>query len=152
MIPDSGRAEHQAAAPGRVAIALLTVSDTRTSETDSSGQYLAQAAESAGHHVTERLIVPDDEYAIRSAFARLLAGDAQVVISSGGTGIAGRDVTIPAAASLIVKPLPGFGELFRLLSYREVKGAAMLSWAVGSLAAGGLVFALPGSLNAVKTA
>lgn len=149
---DSGRAKHQAAAPRRVAVALLTISDTRTPATDSSGRYLAQAAESAGYHVTEQLIVPDDEHAIRKAFVRLLAGDAQVVISSGGTGIAGRDVTIPVVASLIQKPLPGFGELFRMLSYQEVGGAAMLSRAVGGLASGGLVFALPGSLNAVKTA
>lgn len=152
MILDSGRAEHQAAAPGRVAVALLTVSDTRTSETDSSGHYLARAAESAGHRVTEQLIVPDDEHTIRNAFLQLLAGDAQVVISSGGTGTAGRDVTVPVVESLIVKPLPGFGELFRMLSYREVKGAAMLSRAVGCLATGGLVFALPGLSNAVKTA
>lgn len=149
---ESGRTEHQAAAPKQVAVALLTVSDTRTPATDSSGRYLAQAAENAGHHVTERVIVPDDAPAIQEAFMRLLAGDAQVVISSGGTGIAGRDATIPVVASLIVKPLPGFGELFRMLSYREVGGAAMLSRAVGGLAEGGLVFALPGSLNAVQTA
>lgn len=106
----------------------------------------------APKRVTERVLVPDDEPTIREAFVRLLAGDALVVIASGGTGIAGRDVTVLVVTSLLQKPLPGFGELFRMLSYREVGGAAMLSRAVGGLAAGGLVFALPGSLNAVRTA
>lgn len=149
---ESGRTEHRAAAPKRVTVALLTISDTRSSAADSSGNYLAQAAASAGHRVTERVLVPDDEPTIREAFVRLLAGDALVVIASGGTGIAGRDVTVLVVTSLLQKPLPGFGELFRMLSYREVGGAAMLSRAVGGLAAGGLVFALPGSLNAVRTA
>lgn len=149
---DSGRDEHQAAAPERVAVALLTVSDTRTPATDSSGQYLAQAVTASGHALVGRRIVNDEAAGIRAAFSDFLASGAQVVISSGGTGIAGRDVTVPVVEALIVKPLPGFGELFRLLSYREVGGAAMLSRAVRGLAEGGLVFALPGSLNAVRTA
>ena len=120
--------------------------------TDASGDYLEQVVASAGHHVTARKIVPDDAPAIREAFKHLLASDAQVVISSGGTGIAGRDVTVPVVEALVRTPMPGFGELFRMLSYHEVGGAAMLSRAVGGLAAGGLVFALPGSRNAVSTA
>jgi len=141
---ESGRDEHQAAAPGRVAVALLTVSDTRTPATDSSGQYLARALTASGHALVGRRVVKDEAAGIRAAFLEFLASSAQVVISSGGTGVAGRDVTIPVVEALIRKPLPGFGELFRMLSYHEVGGAAMLSRAVGGLADGGLVFALPG--------
>lgn len=148
----SGRAEHQAAGPDSVKVALLTISDTRTSANDTSGDFLQSALEAAGHVVTERHIVKDQADDIKERLEALLASSAQVIISSGGTGIAGRDVTIPVVESLIKKPMPGFGELFRMLSYHEVGGAAMLSRATGGLADGGLVFALPGSSNAVKTA
>lgn len=148
---DSGRGEHAAAGPRSIAVALLTISDTRSPDTDTSGDYLADELAQAGHRLVERRIVRDEADAIRDAFEQLLAGAAQVVISSGGTGIAGRDVTVPVVEGLIRKPMPGFGELFRMLSYREVGGAAMLSRALGGLAEGGLVFALPGSRNAVKT-
>jgi molybdopterin adenylyltransferase len=114
---ESGRAEHRAAGPERVRVAVLTISDTRTLETDTSGDYLATALANAGHLLVERRIVRDDPEAIRDALESLLQGPAQVVISSGGTGIAGRDHTVPIAESLILKPLPGFGELFRMLSY-----------------------------------
>ena len=148
----SGREAHQAAGPDRVKVSILTISDTRTLETDTSGDYLAGALREAGHTLVERTLVKDDRDAIRNAFTRLLSGEAQVVISSGGTGIAGRDYTVPIAESLIVKPMPGFGELFRMLSYGEVGGAAMLSRSVGGATKSGLLFALPGSSNAVKTA
>jgi len=137
---DSGRDDHRAAGPTTVRVAILIISDTRTPETDTSGDYLASA------------LLADEADSIRETLESFLAGDAEVVISSGGTGIAGRDVTIPVVESLIKKPMPGFGELFRMLSFQEVKGAAMLSRAVGGLADGGLIFALPGSRNAVKTA
>ncbi len=149
---DSGRDEHRAAGPEAIKVALLTISDTRTPETDTSGDYLAEVLTTGGHVVVDRVIVKDEADSIRATLTTFLAGDAQVVISSGGTGIAGRDVTIPVVESLIKKPMPGFGELFRMLSYEEVKGAAMLSRALGGLAEGGLIFALPGSRNAVKTA
>lgn len=148
----SGRSEHRAVGPQQVKVALLTVSDTRTPETDSSGDYLQNVLEEAGHIITGRHIVKDEGETIRKRLLALLLSEAQVVISSGGTGIAGRDVTIPVVEDLIVKPMPGFGELFRMLSYPEVGGAAMLSRATGGLAEGGLIFALPGSPNAVKTA
>ena len=148
----SGRADHQAAGPSSVKVALLTISDTRTIDTDTSGDFLEQALRVAGHELTARHIVKDDAEAIKGMLESLLASPAQVIISSGGTGIAGRDVSIPVVESLIEKPLPGFGELFRMLSYEEVRGAAMLSRATGGLARGGLIFALPGSSNAVKTA
>ncbi len=149
---DTGRDQHAAAGPRRVAVALLTISDTRTTDTDTSGDYLAAELERAGHLLMGRAIVKDDREAIFEAFQTFLTGDAQVIISSGGTGIAGRDVTVPVVEALIEKPMPGFGELFRTLSFQEVAGAAMLSRALGGLAAGGLIFALPGSRNAVKTA
>ena len=148
----SGRDDHRAAAPEAVTIALVTISDTRTTETDASGDWLEAAALRAGHRVVERRIVKDDPDAIRRALVELLGGPADVVLSSGGTGIAGRDHTVPVVESLIVKPLPGFGELFRMVSYDEVGAAAMLSRALGGVAAGALLFALPGSSNAVATA
>ena len=149
---DSGRHEHRAAGPKQIKLAILVISDTRTPQTDTSGDYLVEVLEAEGHEVVARAIVKDEEDQIRFALTDFLQGEAQVVMSSGGTGIAGRDVTVPVVESLIKKPMPGFGELFRMLSYKEVKGAAMLSRAVGGLAEGGLLFALPGSKNAVKTA
>ncbi len=150
--PQSGRAEHQAAGPRSVRVALLTISDTRTPETDSSGDYLEQALRDAGHLVSERRLVRDEPEELRKALEQLLSSDAEVILTSGGTGIAGRDHTVPIVESLLIKPMPGFGELFRMLSYQEVGGAAMLSRSVGGLAKGGLIFALPGSKNAVRTA
>lgn len=142
---------HHADAPRSVRVAVLTVSDTRTPETDESGAYLLAELRVAGHEVVGYRIVPDEQPSIRATLTELM-GVAEVIVSSGGTGITGRDVTVPVVESLITKPLPGFGELFRMLSYREVGGAAMLSRAVGGLAGHTLLFALPGSLNAVRTA
>lgn len=146
-----GREEHVAASPDRVRAAVLTISDTRTPETDQSGRYLRDVLTAAGHDVVGYRIVPDEADEIRAAFSDFTAS-AQVVISSGGTGITGRDVTVPVVEGLLRKPMPGFGELFRMLSYAEVGGAAMLSRAVGGLGDGALIFALPGSLNAAQTA
>lgn len=146
-----GRAEHLEHAPRRVSVAVLTISDTRTEASDASGQYLKAAIQAQGHTLSGYQIVRDDTLAIRGAVTELMGG-AQVLISTGGTGIAGRDLTIPVFESLIQKPLPGFGELFRMLSYAEVGGAAMLSRALGGLCGHTLLFALPGSLNAVQTA
>ena len=145
------RDEHNAAAPRSVQVALLTISDTRTLETDESGQFLERVLQEAGHQVLSRVVVKDDAAQIRACLLERM-GTVQVIISSGGTGIAGRDVTIPVVESLITKPMPGFGELFRMLSYPQVGAAAMLSRAVGGLAGNTLIFALPGSLNAVETA
>lgn len=151
-----GRSDHQQHAPERVRAAVLTISDTRTPDTDTSGQYLTGQLQSRGHEVTGYAVVRDEADQIRSAITEFMRG-AQVVLTSGGTGITGRDVTVPVVERLIVKPMPGFGELFRMLSYPEVRGAAMLSRAVGGLARSehgdeALLFALPGSLNAVQTA
>lgn len=151
VTPSTATPQHKAAAPRSAKIAVLTISDTRTPETDTSGNYLKTEIALAGHDLTEHTIVKDDAVDIRTVLTRLMR-DADVILTSGGTGIAGRDVTIPVVESLIIKPIPGFGELFRMLSYQQVRGAAMLSRATGGLTRGGLIFAMPGSLNAVQTA
>ncbi len=143
--------QHRAAAPRNVKVAVLTISDTRTPETDTSGQYLLAELKAAGHSVVHYRVVRDDALDIRTALVQFLR-EATVVLTTGGTGLTGRDVTVPVVESMITKPIPGFGELFRMLSYREVGGAAMLSRALGGLCRGSAIFAMPGSLNAVKTA
>ena len=146
---------HREAAPQSVTVCVLTISDTRTVQDDSSGAFLRTALEAAGHTVTGYQIVKDDPEAIRAALNNWLESrSAQVILTTGGTGIAKRDNTVPVIESLLEVTLPGFGELFRQLSYPQVGAAAMLSRAVGGLALGRgcLLFALPGSLNAVQTA
>jgi molybdenum cofactor biosynthesis protein B len=143
------------AAPKQIHAAILTISDTRTLETDSSGQFLEDALLEAGHLVQARALVKDDPDAIQNQLEIWLKGSfAQIIFTTGGTGITKRDNTIPIIEGLLEKPMPGFGELFRMLSYQEVGAAAMLSRATGGLAHGGqrLIFAMPGSLNAVQTA
>lgn len=149
--PGGSAGSHRGAAPQQVRVAILTVSDTRTPETDTSGQFLRAEIEAHGHEVVAYRVVKDDAVQIRSALVAFTR-EATVVLSSGGTGITGRDVTVPVVESLITKPIPGFGELFRMLSYQQVGGAAMLSRAVAGLVRGAVVFAMPGSLNAVQTA
>ncbi|MBZ9749563.1 molybdenum cofactor biosynthesis protein MoaB [Deinococcus sp. HMF7604] len=149
--PESGAQSHRARAPRTVRAAVLTVSDTRTPETDDSGAYLRAQLEAGGHEVVNYRVVRDDAVDIRSALVAF-SREAAVVLCSGGTGITGRDVTVPVVESIITKPIPGFGELFRMLSYQQVGGAAMLSRAVAGLVRGAVVFAMPGSLNAVQTA
>ena len=151
MIPSP----HRTAAPRIVNACVLTISDTRTVQDDSSGAYLKAQLEAAGHIVTDYQIVKDDPEAIRAALEGWLSGGiARVILTTGGTGIAKRDNTVPVIESLLEITLPGFGELFRQLSYPQVGAAALLSRAVGGLALGRacLLFALPGSLNAVQTA
>lgn len=148
----SGRQDHIDAAPKSIALAIVIISDSRNKTNDKSGDYLESVCQKAGHSVVERLIIKDDVAQIKDSLERLLSSSAQLIITSGGTGISGRDNTIPIVESLIDKPIPGFGELFRMLSYKEVKGAAMLSRATAGLAKGHLIFSLPGSQNAVKTA
>lgn len=149
--PATSSAEHRDAAPASVRVAVVTVSDTRTPETDASGQYLRQELEAAGHQLVGYRVVRDDAVEIRTALVAL-AREASVVLLTGGTGLSGRDVTVPVVESMLTKPMPGFGELFRMLSYAQVGGAAMFSRAVGGLIRGAAVFAMPGSLNAVQTA
>ena len=145
---------HRAAADRRARCAVLTVSDTRTAATDRGGDTVAATLTAAGHTVEARALVPDEPEAVRAAIRGWLdaAAPPDVVITTGGTGIARRDTTVEVARELIDKELEGFGELFRMLSYEQVGPAAMLSRAVGGLAGETLLFTLPGSVNAVTLA
>ena len=137
----------------RLAIALLTVSDTRTLADDPSGDALQQRLEAAGHRLVERALVPDDRYLIRAAVSRWIADPAvQVVISSGGTGLTGRDGTPEAVAPLLDKTIEGFGELFRVLSFETIGTSTLQSRALAGVANGTVLFVLPGSRDAVTTA
>ena len=132
-------------------LALLTISDSRDLSTDKSGDWLALAAEKAGHVLTARAIVRDDIYQIRAQLSSWIADPAiDCVITSGGTGITGRDGTPEAVAPLLDKTLQGFGELFRMLSYEEIGASTIQSRALGGIANATLVFCLPGSSGAVK--
>ena len=145
--------EHKAQAPASVGCYVLTVSDTRTEATDASGRAIADLLSAAGHRICGRAIVKDDPDLVRAAVTRQLAkADVQAVITTGGTGITSRDSTYEAIAALLQKKLDGFGELFRMLSYQEIGPAAMLSRAVAGVAKGKVIFAVPGSTNAVRLA
>jgi len=145
--------QHKSAAPARVACYVLTVSDTRTEETDASGRAIADLLAAAGHSVVGRAIVKDDADLVRAAVTRQLARpDVQAIITTGGTGITSRDTTYEAVAGLLQKRLDGFGELFRMLSYQEIGSAAMMSRACAGMTAGRIVISLPGSEAAVRLA
>jgi molybdenum cofactor biosynthesis protein B len=132
---------------------VLTVSDTRTPETDRSGRAIAELLEGAGHAVTGLQIVPDDPGDVQRVVRHQLAQpDADVIIATGGTGVSARDTTYEALASLLQKRLDGFGELFRMLSYQEIGPAAMLSRACAGITGEKAIFILPGSEHAVRLA
>jgi molybdopterin adenylyltransferase len=134
-------------------IAVLTVSDSRTEENDSSGRLLVERAEAAGHRVLAKQIVPDDVYRMRAIFSAWIADpEIQVVLSTGGTGVTGRDSTPEAVMPLLDKPLEGFGELFRSVSLEEIGTSTLQSRALGGLANGTFLFCLPGSSGACRTA
>ena len=151
----SGRSdiEHKAQAPQSVSCFIITVSDTRSEATDTSGRAIAELLTAAGHEVAGRTIVRDDPSLVRSTIERQLAyKGAQVIITTGGTGITSRDSTIEAVDALLEKRLEGFGELFRSLSYQQIGAAAMMTRATAGLAAGRIVVSLPGSEAAVRLA
>jgi molybdopterin adenylyltransferase len=136
-----------------LAIALLTVSDTRTLEHDRSGDALQRRLEAAGHRLAERSLVPDNRYRIRAELSRWIADPGvQVVISSGGTGLTGRDGTPEAVLPLLDKTIDGFGELFRVLSFETIGTSSLQSRCLAGVANGTVLFVLPGSLDAVQTA
>jgi molybdenum cofactor biosynthesis protein B len=136
-----------------VNIALLTISDTRTEQDDSSGKLLAERVATAGHHVVEQMIVPDDRYQIRAVVSKWIASDeVQAVITTGGTGLTGRDGTPEALEVLFDKHIDGFGEVFRQRSYELIKTSTIQSRAIAGVANGTFIFALPGSSGACKTA
>ena len=148
-----GQHEHRRDAPREAALGVLTVSDTRTIETDASGEAIRSRLAAAGHRTHDYCIVPDEPELVARQVGEWLA-DAQCdgVIVNGGTGIAPRDRTYEAIAGLLERRLDGFGELFRMLSYAEIGSAAMLSRAVAGVARGKPVFSLPGSTAAVELA
>lgn len=146
--------EHRAAAPEMVRCGVLTISDTRTKEDDASGRLIREYLHFRGHDVRTYEIVVDEEQAIQNQInAWLSGGELDAIITNGGTGISGRDVTFGIIESLIQKPIPGFGELFRMLSWEEVGAASMLSRATAGVTKEGVViFSTPGSVNAVRLA
>ena len=136
-----------------VNIAVLTVSDTRTPATDKSGRTLAERIEKAGHRVAARDIVPDEKDAVVARLKAWIAdADIDVVIATGGTGVTGRDITPEAFQAVYEKEIPGFGELFRWLSFQKIKTSTIQSRATAGVAGGTYLFALPGSPGACRDA
>jgi molybdenum cofactor biosynthesis protein B len=151
--PASHRHHHRRDAVAEVATAVVTVSDTRTPETDKGGALVAELLAAGGHEVVSREIVKDEPAAIRAAVEAALGAEAvRAVILTGGTGVAPRDVTPESVQPLLEREVPGFGELFRMLSYQDIGSAALLSRALAGLARGRVVFVLPGSSGAVRLA
>jgi molybdopterin adenylyltransferase len=145
--------EHRRLAPTALGFAVVTASDSRSEREDASGDTVRRLAAAAGHRVEVSALVKDDVAAIRRALAEILATPGvDVVVVTGGTGFAPRDLTIDAALPLFERRVEGFGELFRMLSFRQVGAAAMLSRAAAGLALGRAVFLLPGSPKAVALA
>ncbi len=149
-----GATDHrqQAAGQGRINLAVVTVSDTRTPETDVSGQVIRELVEAAGHAVVGHRIVRDEPDEVAAVLDEFAASEAQLIIFNGGTGISRRDRTYDVISQALEKTLPGFGELFRMLSYEQVGAAAMLSRATAGVYRGKVVFSTPGSPNAVRLA
>jgi molybdenum cofactor biosynthesis protein B len=145
--------EHKGDAPQTVRCAVITVSDSRTLETDMGGREVVERLQGAGHEAVARHILPDDRDRLRKLLLALsAAGDVDAVLLTGGTGITARDQTYEAITELLTKPLPGYGEIFRMLSYQEIGPAAMLSRAVGGLIGRTVVLTMPGSPAAVRLA
>jgi molybdenum cofactor biosynthesis protein B len=133
--------------------ALIVTSDTRTEREDETGRIAVGLIEGDGHRVVSHTIVPNNEEKIRAEVERMLLDDSvEVIVTSGGTGIGSKDRTVAAIAPLLEREMPGFGELFRRISYDEVGGAVIMSRATAGVANGKLIFSLPGSRNAVKVA
>lgn len=134
-------------------IAVLTISDSRTEADDTSGNTLADRVAKAGHHIAERKIVADDIYQIRAAISRWIAdSNVNAIVTTGGTGVTGRDGTPEAVTPLLDKVLDGFGEIFRMLSYQDIKTSTIQSRAMSGVANGTYIFCLPGSSGACQTA
>lgn len=145
--------QHRRAAPTLLGFALITVSDTRTPGDDLSGRTLSEMAGKEGHRVVETFLVPDEVPAIRGAVEQALTREGvDVIVLTGGTGFSPRDVTLEAVAPLLERPVEGFGELFRMLSWQQVGSAAMLSRAAAGLVGSQAIFLLPGSPKAVVLA
>lgn len=141
--------EHRRTAPQEVRCLVLTISDTRTVESDASGRAIAELLEGAGHIVAGRQIVRDEQAEVSTAIDAH-AGTVDLIVTTGGTGITSRDSTYEAIEALLEKRLDGFGELFRMLSYEEIGSAAMLTRATAGIMRGTAIFMLPGSEHAAR--
>lgn len=136
-----------------LSLCVLTVSDTRTLADDSSGAYLAEALAAEGHRLHARAVLPDDRYKLRALVSQWIADDTvDGILVTGGTGFTGRDSTPEALLPLLDKPMPGFGELFRAISFEEIGTSTLQSRAFAGLANATFLFALPGSTSACRTA
>jgi molybdenum cofactor biosynthesis protein B len=145
--------KHRESAPERVRVAVLTISDTRTPETDTGGDTVEELMRGAGHEIVKRSIVRDEASRIRAELVDLLARpDVDAVITTGGTGISARDTTYEVVDRMLEKRLDGFGEIFRMLSYEEIGAAAILSRAIAGAVGAKFVACLPGSSGAVRLA
>ena len=145
--------QHRCESPKSVRCAVVTISDTRTIETDRGGALIVEMLAAGGHVVSGRQIVRDDPAEIEPLLSKLADPDiTDAVLMTGGTGIAARDRTFETVSSLLTKPMPGYGELFRLLSYEDIGPAAMLSRAVGGVLNKVIVLTMPGSVAAVRLA
>lgn len=146
-------AEHRATSPQSVRCAVVTVSDTRTLENDTGGQAVVDMLTAAGHAVAARTILPDEPERMRTAVRDFAArDDVDVVLLTGGTGLSRRDQTFETISGMLTKSIPGYGELFRMLSFAEIGAAAMLSRAVGGLIGRTVVLTMPGSPAGVRLA
>ena len=145
--------KHKESAPETVRVAIITISDTRTPETDTGGDVAEELLEGAGQEVVERRIVRDEVSGIRNNIVDLLAkSDVDAVVATGGTGISARDTTYEVVERMVEKRLDGFGEIFRMLSYEEIGSAAIMSRALAGSVGNKFVASLPGSRNAVRLA
>lgn len=145
--------EHRAKGAKSFRVAVVTVSDTRTAETDTGGALVAELARGAGHEVVERVIVPDEPDRMREVLGRFHATpDIHAILMTGGTGISPRDQTFETVSALLTKPIPGYGELFRMLSYAEIGPACILSRAAGGLWEDQVILVMPGSRAAIQLA
>ena len=153
-MPSASSSEHKrkAAERGPVLVAVVTVSDTRTPETDVNGRYLRECIEAAGHRLHSTRIVRDEPAEVESALDELAAAGAQLILFNGGTGVSRRDRTFDVLSRKLDKELPGFGEIFRMLSYEQVGAAAMLSRATAGVYGDSVVVSTPGSPAAVRLA
>lgn len=145
--------QHQQQGPQSIRCAVITVSDTRTLETDTGGQAVIHHLTAAGHQIAAREIIPDDPARMQPLLLSLQTrDDIDAILMTGGTGISSRDMTYETVSALLTKPLPGYGEIFRMLSYQEIGPAAILSRAIGGLLGRKVLLTMPGSPAAVKLA
>ncbi len=148
-----GHVDHKAEAPKFVTCAVITISDSRTEDTDESGRYITSALKENGHTVSRYRLLKNDSTSIKNTIAEFIAdGALQVIVTSGGTGLSRRDITVETVEPLLDTQMPGFGELFRLLTWESIGTPSIMSRALGGVINGKVILCLPGSLNAVKLA